>query len=435
MRDILVLAIVFGASLYAFKHTWAGALAWTWLGLMNPHKQSWGIAVNFPVAAVVGGATLVSWIFSREKRMDIWTPASVSTLLLIIWLVVSTPFAFYPELAQPQLVDTLKVFVMIFVGMTVINDKRQLQYLVWVIVASLGYYGVKGGVFTISTGGAHRVWGPTGTMLEGNNELALALIMVIPLMRYLQLQLSKPLHKQLMLGAIALMAASAIGSQSRGALLAIVAMSGVLILRSRNRVGLSVLMVAVAVAVVSLMPESWHERMDTIKTYEEDGSAMGRLNAWEMNYNIALANLFGGGFSMYTSEVYAIYAPDPRYVVVAHSIYFQILGEHGFIGLFLFLLVWFTTYREFSKVRRFGLATPEHAWMADLAGMCQVSLVGYLVGGAFLSLGFLDLAYNLVLIAVCMSRLMRDHIKAIRHYPLYGFGAPMPGPPAGEGGK
>ena len=197
----------------------------------------------------------------------------------------------------------------------------------------------------------------------------------------------------------------------------------------------SVLMAVVGIAVVTLMPDSWHERMDTINTYEEDASAMGRLNVWEMNYNIACAKVFGGGFSMYSPEVYAIFAPDPRFVVVAHSIYFQILGEHGFIGLFLFLLVWFTTYREFSKVRRFGLATPEHAWMADLAGMCQVSLVGYLVGGAFLSLGFLDLAYNLVLIAVCMSRLMRDHIKATRPYPLYGFGAAMPGPPAGEGGK
>lgn len=138
---------------------------------------------------------------------------------------------------------------------------------------------------------------------------------------------------------------------------------------------------------------------------------------------------------MYTAEVYAAYAPDPRFVLVAHSIYFQILGEHGFIGLFLFLLVWFTTYREFSKVRRFGLSSPEHTWMADLAGMCQVSLVGYLVGGAFLSLGFLDLAYNLVLIAVCMSRLMRDHIKATQPYPLYGFGSPMQRSHAGEGGK
>ncbi|OYW27560.1 MAG: hypothetical protein B7Z51_08845, partial [Methyloversatilis sp. 12-65-5] len=78
MRDIAVVTIVLIAALYAFKHTWGGVLGWTWLGLMNPHKQSWGIAVDFPVAAVVGGATLVSWVFSREKRMDIWTPASIS---------------------------------------------------------------------------------------------------------------------------------------------------------------------------------------------------------------------------------------------------------------------------------------------------------------------------------------------------------------------
>ena len=435
MRDIAVLTIVFAATLYAFKHTWAGALAWTWLGLMNPHKQCWGVAVNFPVAAMVGGATLVSWVFSKEKRMDIWTPASISMLMLIIWVTVSTPFAFYPELARSHLVDTLKVFVMLFVAMTVINDKKQLQYLVGVIVLSLAYYGVKGGVFTIATGGAHRVWGPAGTMLQGNNELALALIMTIPLMRYLQLQFQKPLHKQLMLAAMVLMAASAIGSQSRGALLAIIAMSGLLVLRSRNRLGLFAVMIVVGIAVVALMPSSWHERMDTINTYQEDASAMGRINVWEMNYNIACSKFFGGGFVMYTAEVYQMYAPDPRYVVVAHSIYFQMLGEHGFVGLFLFLLIWLTTYREFSKVRRFGQSSPEHAWMADLAGMCQVSLVGYLVGGAFLSLAFLDLAYNLVLISVCTTRLMRDHLKAHAPVPKSGFDMPMLGAQPGEPGR
>ena len=63
---------------------------------------------------------------------------------------------------------------------------------------------------------------------------------------------------------------------------------------------------------------------------------MGRINAWTMALNLAKDNFFGGGFSIYESAVFARYAPDPE-ARAAHSIYFQVLGEHGFVGLFLFL--------------------------------------------------------------------------------------------------
>ena len=112
----------------------------------------------------------------------------------------------------------MKIFLMIFVTLALINDKPKLDAFIWVLVISLGFYGVKGGVFTLITGGNYRVWGPGGFVAE-NNALALALIMIIPLMRYLQLQQTRR-WAVLSLGfAMAFTIITVLGSYSRGALL------------------------------------------------------------------------------------------------------------------------------------------------------------------------------------------------------------------------
>ena len=35
------------------------------------------------------------------------------------------------------------------------------------------------------------------------------------------------------------------------------------------------------------MPAEWHGRMESIQNYQEDGSAMGRINAWTAAINIS----------------------------------------------------------------------------------------------------------------------------------------------------
>jgi len=170
-------------------------------------------------------------------------------------------------------------------------------------------------------------------------------------------------------------------------------------------VGAGLLLVA-SVALLSFMPDQWWARMATIGTYNEDTSATGRINAWWMAWNLAKANLFGGGFMVYTGNVFALYAPDPLDVHAAHSIYFMVLGEHGFVGLFLFLLLWVLVWRSAGRLRIQGQKLPETQWLAHLGAMCQVSLAGYAVGGAFLSLSYYDLPYNILILVVLGCRWM-----------------------------
>jgi putative inorganic carbon (hco3(-)) transporter len=269
-----------------------------------------------------------------------------------------------------------------------------------VIAFSLAFYGVKGGIFPIAYAGSYRVWGPAGTYIEENNALAVALIVTIPLLRFLQTTLEKRWQKWAMTGAMVLCAASVLGSHSRGALLSIGAMGAVLWWRGKNKLPTALVLVAIVLAVLPMMPDHWWARMQTIETYEEDTSAMGRLGAWKMATNLALDRVIGGGFAIWRAELFQRYSPEAPLVVSAHSVYFHVIGEHGFIGLTLYLGMWISTYLNAGWLRRHATKNAETLWASTLGGMMQVSLVGFAVGGAFLSLAYYDLPFNLLVLVV-----------------------------------
>lgn len=185
-------------------------------------------------------------------------------------------------------------------------------------------------------------------------------------------------------------------------------MSAFLWLKSKEKMKLGLLMALATPVLLALMPSKWFDRMDTINEYQEDASAMGRVNAWKMATNLASDRVTGGGFEIYDAGVFARYAPNPQDIHAAHSIYFQVLGEHGFPGLALYLALGITTWRSASAIVRHSLPYADLKWAADLARMIQVSLLGFAVGGAFLSLAYFDVPYYLMA-AVVATRVIIEH--------------------------
>ena len=383
---------------------------WSWIGYMNPHRLSYGFAYNFPFAAIIGAVTLVSLIFYKGDKKFVWTPISTVLVLFIIWTCITTIFALDPEAARTGLIKFLKIQVVVLITFMLFKTKEQIIQLVWVIVISIGFYGVKGGIFTIKSGGAERVWGPPDSEIGGNNEVALAIIMIIPLMSFLYTQLRSRYAKLTMLMCILLSIIAAIGSQSRGALLAASAMGLVLWIKSSKKFVSGIAIALVAIGIVSFMPQSWHDRMNTIEDYEEDASAMGRINAWYVSIGVALDRpLTAGGFRMISQEVFDKYAPDPEDVHDVHSIYFEVLGEHGFIGLALFLSLMFMSLASSQRSIRYAKQHEDLAWARSLLAMIQVSILGYLVGGAFLGLAYYDLVYHYLTIVVLTGYIIRKN--------------------------
>ncbi|WP_291994453.1 putative O-glycosylation ligase, exosortase A system-associated [Candidatus Accumulibacter sp. ACC003] len=409
MRDLLILGIVLGSLPFALRHTWMAVILWTWVSIMNPHKLAFGFIHDAPIAAVAAGAALLSLVITRDKLRMPWSPPVVVLLLWVFWMCLTTAFAIDPAGSSTQLNKVLKIQLMTAVALMALHERKHIQVFLWVNVLSIAYFGVKGGIFTILHGGESKVWGPPGGFIEENNSLAVATIIIIPLFYYLRTLSTRVWQRFALLVMMLLCAFSALGSQSRGALVAVSAMSLVLWYRSQRKVVVGIGLIVVAASLLAFMPSSWEHRMGTIQTYEEDQSAMGRIHAWQTAINIANHRPFGGGFDIYNWTIHAMYSPPeallPR---AAHSIYFSVLGEHGYVGLFLYLLMWWLVFRLAGKMRKETKNIAELAWVYELVGMCQVSLVGFAVGGAFLSLAYFDLPFNILVIVVVTRRWLNE---------------------------
>jgi len=319
---------------------------------------------------------------------------------------ITTLFSIYPDESFQQLIKVYKIQIGTFMTLILIRNREEVNKLLWVITLSIGFFGIKGGIFTISTGGGHRVWGPPSTYIEGNNELALALLMIIPLFLYLKSTVSQVWVKRAINISVLLCCISAIGSYSRGAFLALIAMMFMLWLKTSNKIISGTLALIFFILVFSFMPEQYFSRLDTINTYEQDSSAMSRINAWLVAMNVASDRFFGGGFNFWSDAVFAQYTSTNIGYQAAHSIYFSVLGEHGFIGLFLFLLFFFLTWRNASFLIKAGKDNKANQWAGILARMIQVSLIAYASGGAFLSLSYFDLPYHLAIILVIVRSII-----------------------------
>ena len=401
MRDIIVIGIVIGAIPYILRRPWIGILMWAWIAYMAPHRLCWGFAYEFPVAAITVAALFLGMLLNKEKSRLPRAGVLVPWALFVFWTCLSMTTALNPDAALEYWTRFMKVQALTWCALLLLTNRVRLEFFLLVSALSIGFYGVKGGIFSVVNKFEFIVWGPPDSAIDGNNEIALALLMIMPLLFYFMQRAPKKLHKLVFIGTMGLSLLASLTSYSRGALLAMGAMMGSLIWKSRKRAALLVLAAAALPLVIGLMPEKWFDRMNTIQTYQQDGSAMGRINAWYFAWNLAKDHpILGGGMRTFTKRLFLQYAPDPLDHHDAHSIYFQVLAEHGFPGLFFFLSTLLMGYRLCSRIMKRTAGIPEVAWANDLARMLQVSMIAYLTGAAFLGLAYFDLPYHLIAAAV-----------------------------------
>lgn len=412
MRDIALVCIFIGSVPFMLKRPSLGIIMWIWLSVMNPHRLTYGFAYDLQFAMATALVTFAGLLLTKEDRRLTMSPPVVLLALFTGWMCITSLFPFHDGSGYDMWSRVMKIMLMTFVAFAVIHSKKQIHWVVWAVVGSLAFYGAKGGVFTLATGGNYMVWGPGGSFIEGNNEVALAFVIAIPLMRYVQLGFKKQWQRWGMTAVMVLTAFASIGSHSRGALVAMAAMATFLWWKSRNKVVMGIALALAGIVIISFMPAEWMERMHTIRTYDEDASAQGRLNAWVMAFNMARDRFFGGGFEIYDYDTFSRYAPNPLDVHAAHSIYFQVLGEHGFIGLFLFLGVGATTWFAAGDAKRKAKGIVGLEWVGPLMDMVKVSMVGYGVGGAFLSLAYFDVPYYVAVVVVATRALVLESQKA-----------------------
>ena len=404
MRDLVVTFLVFGSLPLILYRPYIGILAWSWVSYMNPHRLTWGFAYNFPFAFSIAVVLLIGIFLSKEPKKIPLTRESVLLILFTLWMFISTIFSQYPSLAWAEWDRVWKIMLVTFLTLMLMGNEKRINALIWVIVFSIGFFAIKGGIFTIITGGVYKVMGPPQSFIGDRNDLALAINMTLPLMRYLQLRADNRWIRQGLTVAMILSAFGVVGTLSRGGLLGLLAMSSVLLLKTRRSLQVAIFLAFVGVMIFSFMPESWKERMSTMLSPEvsqTDGSARGRVKAWEFGYYKSLERpLTGGGFKIYLAE----HGKD------VHSIWFGVLGEQGFVGLALYLLILLMAWRSSSWIIKNAKKHKETEWLRDLAVMLQASMAGYAVSGSFLGRAYFDLFYQLLAVLILCKVLLKQYL-------------------------
>lgn len=392
MRALVLLIGILGGLGMTVRYPYAGVLLWSWFTLQQPHREAYGFIRWTPLNVAIAIVTLGAWFLSRERK----TPATGfifwMLVVFLVWMTFNSFFAFDTSWSWPYWDRTWKTLVLALLIAATATSRVRIHALLWICVLSLFYYGVKGGLFTIMTGGFYHVVGPGGTIIADNNQLALALLMSLPLALYLRAQSENKLVANGLLAGIGLTVISILGSYSRGAYIGLAALGMFMLWRAKNRFVYLGVIAVVALFALNFMPQHFFDRIDTIQHAQQDESFTGRLDAWYVAYRYATDHFpFGAGFyGPQLAALYHQYLPNDT-PHAAHSIYFQVLGEHGFIGLAIYLIILAAAFLRCSKIVSVTRNVPERRWAHDLAVAIQASLFVFCVGGAALSMAYYDL--------------------------------------------
>ena len=410
LRSIFIFSVVCYFLFKAIKDPYLGVMVIAWIGYMNPHRMvPWGFIYSLPLAAMAFAVTFIAFMLDKNKPKFVWHAPSILMVIFLCWCGITTIFAINPS-ASEELMRFFKILLTVLMALMILRSKNHIIILVTVIAGSIGFFSIKGGVFAVLTGGSYRVWGPPDSFIEGNNELALATLMVLPLMFFLLTEVKNKWIKFALMAGIGFSVLSVIASYSRGAFLAMIVTAAFLWLKSRIKIPLAMIGFIFGLAALPMIPQHWWDRMNTIETYEQDASAMGRINSWAMAFNLAKSRPLGGGFRTFGPTAFGLYALNPSKVHDAHSIYFEVMAEQGFIGLLLFLGILGTTWLLANRNIKLAKENEKAEWTANLSRMIQVSIVAYMSGGAFLGLAYWDLPYHLVSIVLLVNIWLRKSV-------------------------
>lgn len=413
MRSLLLTILIIALLPSAFITPFLGVLVWSWVSFMSPHRLVWGIGDALPWAVIVGSVGIAGWLVSERRRIPI-DATTVLLALLAILFTISTYYSLVPDTAWVKWEAIMKEFVFFFITAALLTNRVRVHALMWIMVISISFYGIKGGVFTLLTGGNYRVWGPADSEIADNNQLAAALVMTLPLINYLGRQSKLEVIRfgsRLSMGFSLL---AILASYSRGAVVALTAMVLWLLRHSKHKLVAAVVIGVTLGSAVIFMPHDWIARIASIENYEQDASAEGRLQIWATAIKIAVARpLTGGGFyAPYTQSVVDQYAPGNQARAV-HSIWLEVLGENGFPALLVWTALMIVGLANSRTIIRRTNDVPELRWANDLGHMSIVAIIGYAVGGSFLSLPYWDFYYTLLILIAAVKRISLVELAAM----------------------
>lgn len=429
MRDLMFLAGLLVLLPLALSNAMVAYLIWGWTAVISIDSYLYGFMQSFRLNLMFGLLALILIFLKRDTVRGSQLNNSGTYILLILFLfqaTVSMIFAYDGNPLNWEIYNRIfKIFLFVFVMPLVVVGRYRIHAMVIMLCLGLGFHGLIDGLKFFSSGGGHIVRGLA--KFGDNNHFAATLVLAIPLLLYLSRYSNGKFIRFAALSATFANIAAIIGTHSRGGLIALLVTGAWLIIGTRQRFAGIALFVAGVSLVVTMAPSNWIERMQTIKSADEETSFQTRLEAWQVSSAIALRNpLTGGG--LHAVQVQSVWEQFKGskgllpFVEVdfvsgifraAHSIYFEVLGDMGFIGFFLFMAILINGI--FNSRRLSVLARgreQEFEWAIDLSKALAAVIVGFMVGGLTVSLAYSEVIYIAIMLTEILRREVANTIAA-----------------------
>jgi len=454
MTSLALCAFVLAFLAAGFARPYLFVLAYAYIDIVAPQKIDWGPLSSLSISLVAFVLTVTFWAARDDKRGIRLSSRQVLMLVLLIYCGLTTLTADFPVEAAAKWAWVWKALVFaIFLPLT-LRTRLRIEALVVIMVLSVAVITIDGSLKTLAGGGGY---GELKLLVNDNSGLYEGSIIstvatcIIPLALWLAGYgtLFRP-GRLVWLFALAVSFSAIlmpVGTQARTGLIC-VAVLGLLKLRATRRRLTYLVLIALAGAIaVPLLPASFTERMSTIENHQSDQSASTRVAVWMWTIDFARTHPFGGGFDAFRQDSVSYdkvvtegkgnsSAVHTEHVIeharAYHSSYFEMLGEQGYPGLALWLLLHVLGVVQMERLRRRYRADtdPATAWIAPLADALQQSQIVYLVGGSFVGIAFQPFCYMLVGLqcglAAYVGRLDAARLAARRAAPISPRRAPAP---------
>lgn len=409
MRDIILALILFSAFPVVLYRYHVGALIIGFISFMYPQSNTYGFAVTIPWLDYFFMTTFASYFLWQGFKHYRHHYLVTYLIFFYIFIIITTNLAVNFLAAEEAFVKFTKVLALAFLIFSMLNTERRMITFLKVFVISIGFYGLKGGIFTVLTGGGYHVVGPELSFFEDNNAMALTILMAFPFMVFF-ITHSETIYQRYFSIFCALSSAIAIlGTQSRTGFVALV-ITFLYYSWHLKKLGKTLLfLVPIGIAAGIVMADSWAERMSSTTNLQSDESFQGRVDMWIASVKIANDKPFtGGGFEViYSPATIAKYMPADVIPRAIHSSYFQMIAEHGYLGLILFLLMVYLTFHTAQKIAKSNAKGINSPKVFELSLAIRASIFGYMLMSLTLNMAFFDILYFLIAVTAVADIIYR----------------------------
>lgn len=428
MRDLALFLSLFLIIPMMFRNTFAAFMFWGWTNVIVINYYLYGFMQSFRLNFTVAILTLILIYFKKDILITKAQRGPTLTLLIafVIQSVLSAIFAYSPNpLNYDYLVIFIKAMAFCFLIPLLLTTKSRFFLFILVIATGLSFHGLLDGLKFLVTGGGHIIRGLGISMMSDNNHLAVALAMCLPLLLFIAKYIKSKILSLGYWSAFFMVTFSVVATRSRGAFITLAALGLWLVLTSRKKFTILVVIIIAGVSIINIAPADWFGRMKTIENATEDSSFMGRVIAWKISSAIAVSNpLLGGGFhSIEAQNVWDRFRDDQGLLFFidtpparqspqsAHSVYFEVLGDHGILGLALFLGIMFSSFKNWSVINKITKHRQDLLWARDMATSLGLSITVFSIGGAAVSLAYFEVYYIIVLTLFSLRAFLENEDK------------------------